>query len=80
MEVVIHRHEETAETMVCLLGKLGEEMQEEAGEQNFREVSLQLLFLAEGKYGMQIPVGAWYTVRVIEPSVIFNAKDGSFKR
>ena len=65
-EVAIHRHEETAETVVCLMGKL-------------EEVSRQLLSPAEGKYGMQIPAGVWHTVHVIEPSVIFEAKDGAYK-
>ena len=34
---------------------------------------------AEAKYGCQIPKGAWHTVEVIEPSVIFEAKDGIYK-
>ena len=89
-EVAIHRHEETAETVVCLMGKLEEVIYEEVGEGNgqptFREVSRQLLSPAEqllspaeGKYGMQIPAGVWHTVHVIEPSVIFEAKDGAYK-
>lgn len=82
-EVAIHRHEETAETVVCLMGKLEEVIYEEVEEGNgqpaFREVSRQLLSPAEGKYGMQIPAGVWHTVHVIEPSVIFEAKDGAYK-
>ena len=31
-------------------------------------------------YGCQIPKGAWHTVEVIEPSVIFEAKDGAYAR
>ena len=27
---------------------------------------------------MQMPKGAWHTVEVIEPSVIFEAKDGAY--
>lgn len=82
-EVAIHRHEETAETVVCLKGKLEEviyeEVEEGNGQPTFREVSRQLLSPAEGKYGMQIPAGVWHTVQVIEPSVIFEAKDGAYK-
>ncbi len=26
----------------------------------------------------QVPKGAWHTVEVIEPSVIFEAKDGAY--
>lgn len=82
-EVPIHRHEETAETVVCLMGKLEEviyeEMQDTTGELTFREISRQLLSPGDGYYGMQIPAGIWHTVHVIEPSVIFEAKDGAYK-
>lgn len=81
-EVAIHRHEETAETVVCLMGKLEEvmyeEIQDSSGERTFREISRQLLSSKEGLYGMQIPAGVWHTVHVIEPSVIFEAKDGAY--
>jgi len=78
-EVPVHRHEGTAETVVCLTGKLEEIFYEEVGDGTFREISRQLLSPAEGKYGMQIPVGVWHTVHVIKPSVIFEAKDGAYK-
>ena len=82
-KVPIHRHEETAETVVCLVGKLEEvmyeEVQDSSGEYTFREVSRQLLSPKEGFYGIQIPAGVWHTVHVIEPSVIFEAKDGAYK-
>ncbi|OUO52418.1 mannose-6-phosphate isomerase [Parabacteroides sp. An277] len=81
-EVPVHRHEETAETVVCLRGKLEEVLYEavqEGGEQTFREVSRQLLSPQEGLYGMQIPADVWHTVHVLEPSVIFEAKDGAYK-
>ena len=78
-EVPVHRHEETAETVVCLVGKLEEIFYEEVGEGTFREISRRLLSPHEGLYGMQIPAGVWHTVHVIEPSVIFEAKDGAYK-
>ena len=78
-EVPIHRHEETAETVVCLMGKLEEIFYEEVGESTFREISRRLLSPHEGLYGMQIPAGVWHTVHVIEPSVIFEAKDGAYR-
>ena len=81
-EEPIHRHEETAETVVCLMGKLEEvmyeEIQDSSGDRTFREISRQLLSSKEGLYGMQIPAGVWHTVHVIEPSVIFEAKDGVY--
>ena len=33
----------------------------------------------EGKYGVQIPLGAWHSVEVYEPSTIFEAKDGKYQ-
>lgn len=37
-----------------------------------------MLCPSEGSYGCQIPKGAWHTVNVLEPSVIFESKDGAF--
>ena len=92
-EVPIHRHEDTTETVVCLMGRLEEIIYEEVVEyvkeqtsgtedvmrrKSFKEVARHLLCPAEGKYGIQIPKGAWHTIRVLEPSVIFEAKDGVY--
>ena len=93
-EVPIHRHEDTTETVVCLMGRLEEIIYEEVVEYvkeqtsgteevmrktSFKEVVRYLLCPAEGKYGIQVPKGAWHTIRVLEPSVIFEAKDGAYK-
>ena len=77
-EVPIHRHEETAETVVCLCGRLEELIYDEMPDGTFQEVSRHLLCPSEEKYGIQIPAGAWHTICVLEPSVIFEAKDGAF--
>lgn len=92
--VPIHRHEDTSETVVCLKGRLEEIIYEEVVEYSreetsrteevvrkvsFKEVSRHLICPAEGRYGIQVPAGAWHTIHVIEPSVIFEAKDGAFK-
>lgn len=45
----------------------------------YREVQRIHLCPVKAKYGCQIPKGAWHTVEVIEPSVIFEAKDGAYK-
>ena len=94
-EVPIHRHEETTETVVCLTGRLEEIIYEEVVEyvseqtsgtedvmrkRSFKEVARHLLCPAEGLYGIQIPAGAWHTIQVMEPSVIFEAKDGAYKK
>ena len=93
-EVPIRRHEDTSETVVCLCGRLEEIIYEEVVEyvseqtsrtedvmqrRSFKEVERHLLCPAEGRYGMQIPMGAWHTIRVMEPSVIFEAKDGAYR-
>lgn len=44
----------------------------------YREVQRFHLCPAQAEYGCQIPEGAWHTVEVIEPSVIFEAKDGKY--
>ena len=93
-EVSIHRHEKTTETVICLVGKLEEIIYEEVNEyvheatsccddvirqKSFKEVSRQILSPVEGKFGIQIPAGAWHTINVIEPSVIFEVKDGAYR-
>ena len=81
--VPIHRHENTAETVVCLCGRLDEVLYElivsADGKEEYREVQRIHLCPAEAKYGCQILKGAWHTVEVIDPSVIFEAKDGAYK-
>lgn len=91
--VPIHRHENTDETVICLCGRLEEIIYEEVIEYervltsrvdgvvrefSFKEVYRQLLCPADGIYGMQIPAGTWHSINVIEPSVIFEAKDGAY--
>ena len=93
-EVPIHRHEKTSETVICLVGKLEEIIYEEVNEyvhettsccddvirqKSFKEVSRQILSPEDGKFGIQIPAGAWHTINIIEPSVIFEAKDGAYR-
>ena len=84
-EVPIHRHEATAETVVCICGRLEEIIYEEVApeetdpEKRFKEVSRHLLCPAEAQYGIQIPQGVWHTIRVLEPSLTFDAKDGAYK-
>jgi cupin fold WbuC family metalloprotein len=77
-EVPIHRHEKTTETVVCLSGRLEEMIYEQMPDGTFQEVSRHLLCPSEEKFGIQIPASAWHTIQVLEPSVIFEAKDGAY--
>ena len=76
-QVPIHRHEETTETVICIEGRLMEIFYEKDGE-DFCEVARVELCPREGKYGVQIPQGVWHTIEVLEPSAIFEAKDGAY--
>lgn len=80
-QVPIHRHIDTAETVICVSGRLEEILYESTNTDNteFKEISRFMLCPSEGNYGMQIPAGTWHSINVIEPSVIFEAKDGAYK-
>ena len=56
----------------------GMDAQDVTRKVEYREVQRIHLCPVEAKYGCQIPKGAWHTVEVIEPSVIFEAKDGKY--
>ena len=79
-QVPIHRHEETDESVICLCGRLEEIFYEEclSCEGGFKEIARYTLCPSEGKYGIQVPAGMWHTIHVIEPSAIFEAKDGAY--
>ena len=72
--VPVHRHPRSNENVLCLRGRLDEVLYAADG----REVERISLCPAEGRYGCVIPAGAWHTVEVLEPSVIYEAKDGRF--
>ena len=78
--VPIHRHETTEESVICLCGKLEEIFYEECAtcEGGFKEIARYTLCPNEGKYGIQVPAGMWHSINVIEPSAIFEAKDGAY--
>ena len=95
-QVPIHCHETTAETVVCLCGKLEEIIYEEVIEYikdndaksfdggdmmrkvSYRETGRYLLSPTEGNHGIQIPPNTWHSINVIEPAIIFEAKDGKY--
>lgn len=79
-QVPIHRHETTSESVICLCGRLEEIFYEECPscEGGFKEIARYMLCPSEGKYGIQVPAGMWHNIHVIEPSAIFEAKDGAY--
>lgn len=70
----IHRHRHTAETYVLLRGKMFVVFYDDMGAQ----IERYLLDPAIGNYGVHIPIGQWHGIEVIEPSAIFEVKDGPY--
>ena len=82
------------ETVICLSGKLVEVIYEEddiakdfpmgmdaqdvPSGKRFKESARYMLDPSLGNFGCVVPAGAWHTVEVLEPSVIFEAKDGNY--
>ena len=70
----IHHHRHTAETYVLLRGKMFVVFYDDLGAQ----IERYLLDPTIGNYGVQIPAGQWHGIEVIEPSAIFEVKDGPY--
>lgn len=72
--VPIHRHPQSTENVFLLCGKIVEVICDESGN----EIERIHLDPMVGNYGCVIPQGAWHTVEVLEPSVIYESKDGKY--
>ena len=92
--IPIHRHLDSAETVVCLEGCVDWILYKELpdvdagrshdGEKTvvrsgFKEVARFRICPREGQYGVQVPRLVWHSIDVIEPSVLFEAKDGAYR-
>ena len=73
-ELPIHRHVTTAETYILLRGKMSVIFYDDSA----REIERFILDPTIGHYGLQIPIGQWHSIDVIEPSAIFEVKDGPY--
>lgn len=72
--VPIHRHPNSNENVILLCGKLVEILYDAEGNETER-IHLDP---SVGNFGCVVPAGAWHTVEVLEPSVIYEAKDGKY--
>ena len=72
--VPIHRHPQSTENVFLLCGKILEVICDENGN----EIERIHLDPTVGNYGCVVPQGTWHTVEVLEPSVIYEAKDGKY--
>lgn len=73
--VPIHRHCNTAETVIIIRGKVKEILFDENG------VATDEIMMEVGGEcpALQIPAGQWHSIEALEPgTVIFEAKDGAF--
>lgn len=89
--VPIHRHPHSTENVLLLHGKLVEVLYEEerAGDgieqkqdmaigRRLHETARIALDPSSGNYGCVVPADTWHTVEGMEPSVIYEAKDGKY--
>lgn len=72
--VPIHRHPKSNENVILLGGKLVEVIYDTEGNETER-IHLDP---SVGNFGCVVPAGSWHTVEVLEPSVIYEAKDGKY--
>ena len=77
-EVAVHHHTDSYENVILITGKRYEILYEETDNGELIETERLYLCPAEGRFGCQVPKGVWHTVEVIEPSVIYEAKDGRY--
>ena len=64
----------STENVLLLCGKLVEVLYDDNGNETERI----LLDPSVGCYGCVVPKGVWHSVEVLEPSVIYEAKDGKY--
>ena len=76
-EVPIHRHQKTSETVVCLRGKLVEELYDDLE----RICTESIVLTPNGPtVAINIPIGQWHTVKALESGTcILEVKDGPYE-
>lgn len=70
----IHRHRNSSETQILLRGRIDVIFYDNNGT----EVERFHLDPRNGMYAVNVPIGQWHNLEVIEPAVIFEAKDGAY--
>ena len=72
--VPIHRHPNSNESIILISGRAVELFYDAEG----REVSRCILDREQGSFGVVVPAGDWHTIQALEPTVIFEVKDGRY--
>lgn len=71
----VHRHPSSSETQILLRGRIDVIFYDD----NRDEIHRSHLDPTKGMYGVDVPAGMWHNLVVIEPAVIFEAKDGRYE-
>lgn len=74
-QLPVHRHTETAETYILISGNMKVLFYNDQGA----VIETFHLDPLTGHHGVHIPVGQWHGIEVIEPSAIFEVKDGPYR-
>lgn len=72
--VPVHRHPHSNENVILLCGRVDEVIYDDEG----KETDRFRMDPAFGYFGCVVPEGAWHTVEVMEPSVLYESKDGRY--
>lgn len=73
--VPIQRHQNTAETMLLVRGKMKVYFHDSEGE----VIDTFILSPEDGVYGVHIPKGQWHSVEILESgTVMFEVKEGPY--
>ena len=73
-QIPVHHHPTKDETIVILKGKVRVTTFDDDGE-----VILSCIISQEdGNYGVDIPKNTWHGVECLEPSILFECKEGPF--
>ena len=73
-EIPIHRHPTKDETFVILYGKVKVTTYTDKGELE----DYVILNDEDGQYGVNIPKNVWHALEALEPSMLFECKEGLF--
>lgn len=73
-QILIHRHPNSNENVLLNCGKLVELI----CDNDENEVEHIPFDPSVGNFGCIVPAGVWHTVEVLEPSIIYEAKDGRY--
>ena len=73
----IHRHQHTSETVVCIRGRVVEELYDELE----RICTDSIVLTPNGpNVAINIPAGQWHSIRAVESgSVVLSCKDGRYE-